>query len=98
PVLAAVPFTVLPLPVARSAFVALGAFALAYAVTWRAWWPLVLFTSGAWLANAVAAQWTPFLVAGALLPAVGFLYVVKPNIGFVSWVYRPSWVPIVGGV
>jgi hypothetical protein len=97
-VLCAVPFTVLPLPVARSAFVALGAFVLAYAVTWRVWWPLVLFTSGAWLATAVAAQWTPFLVAGALLPVVGVLYVVKPNIALASWIYRPSWIPVVGGL
>ena len=97
-VLCVLPFTLLPMAVARCVFVALGAFALAYAVTPRVWWPLVLFTSGAWLGSAVAAQWTPLLVAGALVPVLGILYVVKPNMGLVTWLYRPSWTPLAGGI
>ncbi len=97
-VLCVLPLSFLPVQVARAVFVALGGGCLALAMTRRAWWPLVVFTSGAWVATVTAAQWTPFLVAGALFPAVGVLYVVKPTIGAVSFVYRPSLTAVVGGV
>jgi len=84
--------------VARAVFVALGGWCLAFAMTRRAWWPLVVFTSGAWVATVTAAQWTPFLVAGALLPALSVLYVAKPTIGAVSFVYRPSLTAVLGGL
>lgn len=97
-VLFVLPLSFLPVLVARAVFVALGGWSLAFAVTRRAWWPLVVFTSGAYVATITAGQWTPFLVAGALLPILGVLYVAKPTIGAVSFVYRPSLIPIVAGV
>jgi hypothetical protein len=97
-VLCVLPFSFLSVMLGRALFVGLGGACLAFAVTQRAWWPLVLFTSGAWVATITAAQWTPFLVAGALIPAFGALFAAKPTIGAVSFVYRPSLAAVIGSL
>jgi hypothetical protein len=46
---------------------------------------------------AVLGQWSPILTAAALLPALQFVCVAKPNIGFAAWLYRPTWKGFLGG-
>jgi hypothetical protein len=79
--LAVAPLAPLPRAVARVLFAALTSGLLAYVVTRRAWWPLWMFASGAFVHALRSVQWSPFLCAVALLPrARGFL-VLKPSVG-----------------
>lgn len=83
-VLLAVPFTVVPLPVARVLFVGLAVSLLAYGLTRRGWWGLALLLSGGGLQAMLTAQWTLWLAAAVLLPAWGWLVAVKPTTGLVT--------------
>ena len=83
-VLLAIPFAALPIVWARVAFVGLTSGALAYVVTRVAWWPLLVFASGAWLQAAGLAQWSPILLAAWYVPALGLVVAAKPNVGLAS--------------
>lgn len=91
-VLFAIPFGPLPLPLASALFVASGAAAMAYALTSRgvASPHLAVFASGAFLANIIVGQWTPWLIAGVGIPYLGFLLACKPTIGIALFAARPS--------
>ena len=58
-----VPFTLLPLWLARGVFVAIGAGAFAYVVTRRGRWTLYFLLSGAMLWSWIDVQWPPLLIA-----------------------------------
>jgi hypothetical protein len=82
PTLVAVaPFALLPRAAARALFAALTSGVLAYVITRRAWWPLWMFASGAYVYALRAVQWSPLLCALALLPRARGLLVLKPSIG-----------------
>jgi hypothetical protein len=51
---------------------------------------LSIFLSAPFCMAAVLAQWAPLMTAAALLPALQFLTVAKPNIGLACWTYRPT--------
>jgi hypothetical protein len=88
------PFALLPLQAARVAFVGVGAFVLAYALTARAWHPLLWFASGPYLAAAIAGQWSPYLTAAVVLPAVGLTWAAKPTIAIPLVLGWPRWRPL----
>ncbi len=94
--LAAVPFSVLPVPWGAAVFVAVITAGLAFAVTARAWWPLWLFASSCYFWAAFTAQLSPLLVSAALIPALSGLLVLKPTVGVALAVYRPSRWLVVG--
>jgi hypothetical protein len=54
--------------------------------SWR--WPM--FASAAFVMAASQGQWSPLIVIGALVPAAGFLAVLKPNLGLAAFAYRPT--------
>jgi hypothetical protein len=83
-VLFAVPFTVVPVAVARIAFSTTGAALLGWALGGRVrtHWPMLL--SAAFIIAASRAQWSPFLLAAAWLPGLGFLISAKPNVGLAA--------------
>jgi hypothetical protein len=83
-VLLAVPFTLVPLPVARVLFVGLAVGVLAFGLTRRGWWGLALLLSGGGLQAMLTAQWTLWLAAAVLLPAWGWIVAVKPTTGLVT--------------
>ncbi len=86
-VIAAISVAWLPLAVAAGVATGAGAAALAWVVpSWR--WPL--FASAAFVMAVSQGQWSPLVVVGALVPAVGFLTVLKPNIGLAALAYRPT--------
>ena len=82
--IAGLPFALLPLPLAGPVFVAVGFALLAYALTARAWWPLIALASYPALDAARLCQWSPIFSAAALLPWLGWLTAVKPTTGIVT--------------
>jgi hypothetical protein len=78
------PFALLPLSFAGPVFVAIGFALLAYALTARAWWPLIALASYPALDAARLCQWSPIFAAAALLPWLGWLAAVKPTTGIVT--------------
>lgn len=77
------PLGLLPLHLARIAFIGVVAAIFGYALgRTRSWaWPALL--SIPFLTSAVTTQLSPLLAAGMLVPALGWLVAVKPNIGLV---------------
>jgi len=80
-VLLAVPLSFLPLTVARYAFVGASSGLLAYGVTRKAWFPLMIFASGAYVNAALVAQWSPLFAAAILLPGLAVFFAAKPTLG-----------------
>jgi len=80
-ILLALPFLVVPVVVARAAFVAVGSGLLAYATTRVDWWRLLIFASAPWWSAIGVAQWSPLLLVVLYYPSLGFLLAAKPNIG-----------------
>lgn len=95
-VLVAAPFAWMPWIVARAAFAGVSGAVLAYAVTRRGWWPLLICASGPFLAAITVSQWSPLFAAAAILPPLGALFAVKPTIGAMVWAYRPTAKAVVG--
>jgi hypothetical protein len=96
-VILTVPFTVFPVHIARALFVGLGTALFTFVVTRRHYWPLYFVSSGAMLASWIPVAWSPFLVAAALTPALGWALVAKPTTGFVLWTARPTRLAVYGG-
>ena len=96
-VLLAVPFTAIPLGPARLLFDVLVGWAFVYAL-WRYRGPFALLAvlSGAYLFAIWNGQTTPLMVAASLIPALGFLLVVKPNTSASLWIARPSRMAVLG--
>ena len=89
---AALPFAPLPPAVAGTLFVGLSSSLLALGLTrtQEDFAKLPLFFSAPFCMAAILAQWAPLMTAAALLPALQFLAVTKPNIGLACWAYRPT--------
>jgi hypothetical protein len=91
-VLAVWPLSLFPsAQVAAGIFIGLSAGILAFALTARAWWPLLMLLSGPMLNSITTAQWAPLVTAGVLLPSLAWLGVLKPNIGLSILAHRWSW-------
>jgi hypothetical protein len=90
-VLLAVPFTALPLALARLVFDVLIGWAFVYAL-WRHRGPYALLAvaSGAYLLAMWNGQTTPLMAAAALVPALGVFMAVRPNSAAALWIAWPS--------
>jgi hypothetical protein len=87
-VLVALPFSLLSLELARAAFMGLSLGLLAYAMSARAWWPMIGLAGGQTFFALQSVQWTPLLAASVLLPALRVLWCVKPTTAtplFAAW-------------
>jgi hypothetical protein len=93
-----VPFTFVPLPLARGIFAAVGAAAFTYVVTRRGRWTLYFLLSGAMLWSWVDVQWPPLLIAAALTPGFSWILAVKPTAGFALWAAYPNRWAVLGGL
>jgi hypothetical protein len=89
-VLVALPFGWMAARVAGSLFVGLSAAALALGLA-SAPWRLLFFLSPSFILAAYWAQWSPIVTAGALVPAIAWLGIAKPNLWVPLFAYRPSW-------
>ena len=92
-VITAVPFAPLPPAVAGALFFGISSALLGFGLarTRSDLSKLPLFLSAPFCMAAVLAQWAPLMTAAALLPALQFLTVAKPNVGLACWTYRPTW-------
>lgn len=98
-VLLVVPFTTIPLELARPVFDILVGWAFGYALwRYRGSYALLAVVSGAYLFAMAYGQATPLMVAAILVPALGFLLAVRPNTAAPLWIARPSWIPVLGAV
>jgi hypothetical protein len=97
-VLLIVPYALLPAAVARVLWDLTVGSLFAYAL-WRTQgsYALLALLSAAYLFALRAGQSTPLLVAASLLPWLGFMLVIKPNIGFALWGARPHRQAVIGG-
>jgi hypothetical protein len=88
-----IPFAWIPGIWLHTAWVALGSGLLFWAVTReRLVTPtLMLFVSMPFLQAVQTTQWSPLLMAGALLPWGGWLLVCKPTTAIWLFAYRPTW-------
>jgi hypothetical protein len=96
--LVTVPFTYIPLPLARGIFAAIGTAAFTYAITRRHRWTLYFLISGAMLWSWVVVQWPPLLIAAVLTPSLSWLLAVKPTLGFALWTAWPNRKAVIGGL
>jgi hypothetical protein len=96
--LVTVPFTYIPLPLARGIFAAIGTAAFTYVITRRHRWTLYFLISGAMLWSWVVVQWQPLLIAAVLTPSLSWLLAVKPTLGFALWTAWPNRKAVIGGL
>ena len=90
-ILLAVPFTQIPLALARPVFDVLVGWAFVYALwRYRGAYALLAVGSGAYLFAMAQGQTTPLIVAGVLVPVLGFLLAVRPNTAAALWIAWPS--------
>ena len=96
-VLLAVPFTWLPLALARPVFDILVGWAFVFAL-WkhRGLYALLALASGTYLFSMANGQTTPLMVAASLIPVLGFLLAAKPNTSVALWISQPSWLAVLG--
>jgi hypothetical protein len=88
--LAVAPLAALPLHAARSLFAGTGVALLVYAITRDGLARLLVLASVPFLHAVQVAQWSPLLTALYFLPVLGWLVVVKPNIGAAMLAASPS--------
>ncbi len=96
-VLVALPFSYLPLRLARGAFMGVSTALLAFGLTRRAWWPLILLAGGQMFVALQSVQWTPLFAAGVLLGPLRVLWAVKPTTGFPLFAAYPDRRAVIGG-
>ena len=90
------PLTPLPPVVGAGVFTGLGVLALVYGLLrQRGWGGLAMLTSPAFFLGWYYLQWSPLIVAGALLPWLGGAGVCKPNVWIAAFAYRPRWQALV---
>lgn len=93
----ATPFAMVPLPLSHALFVGVGSALMAWALAPRGWHLLLVFLSFPFVMAANLGQWSPYLVAAMLVPALGWMVALKPNLGLAAVAYRPGVSTIVGG-
>jgi hypothetical protein len=89
----AIPFSFLSAQLANICFVAISAGAMAWAITSERlddprWW---VFASFAYVEAVHVAQWSPLMIAAALMPSLSFVLACKPTIGAAFFVAFPRW-------
>lgn len=94
--IAAVPVAPLPYLPAVVMFFAAGSGLFAYAAARQAPHVMPAFLGMPFLMAANLGHWSPWLAAAGLLPAMGWLVAVKPNIGLAVFAYRPSRMMVIG--
>ncbi|HEX2249993.1 MAG TPA: hypothetical protein VHH32_06560 [Gemmatimonadales bacterium] len=96
-VLLVVPFTAIPLELARPVFDVLVGWAFVFALwKYRGAYALLALLSGSYLFALLHGQTTPLMAAASLIPALGFLLAVRPTTSVALWVARPSLIGFAG--
>ncbi len=82
------PVHALPLPVAAGLFVGISTGLLAWALTAAGWWRLWMLAGAPFVMAVKLGQWSPLLVAGALMPSAAVALAAKPTLGLALAMYR----------
>jgi hypothetical protein len=90
-ILAAVPLAGLPMRTAAVIFAFVSGLLLAYCVTRRAWWPLVMCGRAPYVIAVSDGQWSPIIVAAAFVPRLAPLLWFKPTLGLAALAYARDW-------
>jgi len=94
--LVGLPFAALSLSAARVAWAALSGAAFTWAaIRWGRGLPAALL-SASFLNALMQGQWSPLLTAGAVIPALSWIWAAKPSIGAALFVAFPSRRALVG--
>ena len=95
--LVSAPFAVLldPIP-AASLYVWVSTFLLAWGLTADGYHRLPVFLSVPYLWAANSGQFSPILAAAAVIPALGWLWPIKPTLGLAILLYRPTKFAVIG--
>ncbi len=95
--LVALPLVGLNPYVAGALFFGISSAAMAFGLSNGPVWRLLMFATPSFLVAAQVAQWSPLMVAAALVPALQGFAVCKPTIGFGAFLFRPTFRGILGG-
>jgi len=91
-----IPFTILEPYTSGALFFGICSAILAFAILNDNWWRWPVFLSPCFFIAASVAQWTPLIMAAALLPPIfRSLSFLKPSLGIISFFYRPSFRAII---
>jgi hypothetical protein len=91
------PFALLPLREGMTLFVGASTALLAWGLVVKSPERLSMLLGAGFVVAAGLGQWTPLVTATLLIPALGFLAVVKPNVGAASVAADPSASRVIGG-
>jgi hypothetical protein len=91
------PFALLPLRFSMALFVGASTTLLSWGILAKSPERLPMLLGAGFIVATGLAQWTPLVTATLLLPALGWLAVVKPNVGIASVAADPSRTRILGG-
>ena len=91
------PFALLPLRVAMVLFVGCSTALLAWGILTKSPERLPMLLGAGFIVAIGLGQWTPLVTATLLIPMLGWLAVVKPNVGLASVADDPSAIRILGG-
>ena len=91
------PFALIPLRAAMALFVGASTALLAWGILAKSPELLPMLLGAGFIVASGLGQWTPLVTATLLIPALGFLAVVKPNVGLASVADDPSAIRILGG-
>jgi hypothetical protein len=97
-VLLGLPFSLAPVGAARAAFMGISAALLAWALTRRAWWPLLTLAGGQYFFALQSVQWTPLFTAAVLLVPLRVVWAVKPTTGLPLFAAYPNRWTVAGAV
>lgn len=97
--MAAVPFALFLSPAAAAGtWIGCGSALLAWGTTRDGYDGLLIFLSLPYIWAAKAGQFSPIITAAALIPALGFITTVKPQIGLAALAHKPSRIAIYGAL
>jgi hypothetical protein len=92
------PFGLLSMGAARLLFALLSGLAFGLAAARYGRGLLVGALSASFLEAVTYGQWTPLLMASAIIPGLGFLLVAKPSLGLALFAWNPQRVAVIGGL
>ena len=90
------PFAGLEPVIAGALFVGISSALMTFAITRNGYQWLPLLVSAPFIKVVLAPEWSPLLLAAALIPSLQFLAVTKPNLGVAALVYNPTRLGAIG--
>jgi hypothetical protein len=96
--LVAAPLAWMPVELAGGTVLGLSSAGLAWLLSREGWHRLWFFASPGFVMAVEVGQWTPTICLAVLVPWLGALLVVKPNLGGPLFLWRPTWKAAAGGL